>query len=549
MTIANNTRTGKLVQHWPYLCDKEAPQQCVGSDYRASDLWSDLCQVTLGDGGLFVIGLYSDDTRDHSILDGLKHNGDVDLDRVLFFKFTPTPRNIEVQAREAITYGLKNLGTNETTWVDVPARPSGRVIRTFDKRFHLGNRQNLRLLVAAVKERNSIKTLVRSYSGEDVDCPISTVLIMEPNLDEGDLDVLSKFRDECPEVDVYIFHRYDDTKYGVEVTGDSDSWENEFPALADTAHEEQEVIVEEMIIKGNMHVVSGPPETFKTMGLIELSSAILDQRPVFDLNKVNHRYPILYLCADMSPAQFDVWAAPFNLRKHGADFRVMKAGIGIPNITDPVLQTAVNGRILILDTMLDFAKIQKAFESGEWTTFMENCRALMTTYGCVAIIMSAHSTRAEVKSDSDNINKAEYFKDSVTFHGKTDIGFGCKVLKGTSLVKWERIKGRGFKYGHYSFAVAVYDEQGNSNLDRGRFPVHTRPEQMKELAKTRNDSKAGRKVDPDRQAKIDFAKGIDGSIRDKTDAVNEKFGTKHNHSTVGGWLKEFDQDNTQETTI
>ena len=179
----------------------------------------------------------------------------------------------------------------------------------------------------------------------------------------------------------------------------------------------------------------------------------------------------MFLSADMSQEQFDFYAAPFNLRKHGGDFPVMKCGNCIPNITDPVLQKAVKGRILILDTMLDFAHIQKAFESGEWNTFMENLRFLMTAHGCIAVVMTAHTTRAEVKSDSDTINKAEHFKDSVTFHGKTDIGFGCKALKGTSQVKVERTKGRGFKKTYFSFTIAVCDEEGNSNLDGGRFPV------------------------------------------------------------------------------
>jgi hypothetical protein len=167
----------------------------------------------------------------------------------------------------------------------------------------------------------------------------------------------------------------------------------------------------------------------------------------------------------------------------------------------------------------------------------------MNVHGCVAVVMTAHSTRAEVKSDSDNINKAEYFKDSVTFHGKTDIGFGCKVLKGTSQIKWERIKSRGFKYGKFSFTVAVFDEEGSSNLDRGWFPVCTRPEDMKELTEQRK-AQGGRKTDPEKQAKIDFARTIEGSNREIASAVDSKFGSRHNHSTVADWLKEFDQEAT-----
>jgi hypothetical protein len=328
-----------------------------------------------------------------------------------------------------------------------------------------------------------------------------------------------------------------------------DNREDEFPALADVEKDTQEIIVDNMLIKGNVHVVSGPPEAFKTMGLIELSSAVLDERPVFDLLKVNHRYPILFLCADMSPVQLDEWAAPFNLRKHGNDFRVMKGNAGIPNITDPVLQKAVQGRILILDTMLDFAKIQKAFESGEWNMFMQQLRELTTVHGCIAVLMTAHATRAEVKSDSDNINAAQYFKDSVTFHGKVDIGFGCKVLKETAQVKWERIKSRGFKYNKFSFTVAVYDEAGNSNLDRGRFPVCTPPEGMKQLTEERK-AQNGRKPNPEKQRQIDFAVSASGSLQDKADAVYEKFGgTKPDKSTILRWLKNAEPfDSTQGET-
>lgn len=541
-------KTGKLIQHWPYLPDRSEPQVCVGNDYSEDDLWFDLTKATLGDGGVLVVGLYSNDKRHHVIQERLKRSGDVDLSRVVYPHLNPIIRKVTVQAREAYRGGLENLETGEVAWCDVPARLAGVETKTFNKRFHLGSRRNLQTLITAVKERATVASILHSYSADDErgGCPINAVLIMEPSLDEGDLDYLQEFRAACPNVDVYIFHRWDETKYGVDITGDVDNWEVEFPSLADVKQENQEVIVDNLLIKGNVHVVSGPPEAFKTMGLIEVSSAMLDERPVFDLLKVNKRYPILFLCADMSPVQLDEWAAPFNLRKHGADFRVMKGNTGIPNITDPVLQRAVQGRILILDTMLDFAKIQKAFESGEWNLFMQNLRELITVHGCIAVLMTAHATRAEVKSDSDNINAAQYFKDSVTFHGKVDIGFGCKVLKDTSLVKWERIKGRGFKYNKFSFTVAVYDEEGNSNLDRGRFPVFTPPEGMKQLNEERK-AQNGRKPNSKKQQKIEFAKNITGSWQDKADAVNKQFGSNHDRSTIGKWLKEFDEDHTGET--
>jgi hypothetical protein len=377
----------------------------------------------------------------------------------------------------------------------------------------------------------------------------SALLIWNPT--EFNLQYLSHLKEQGVRTPIYVFHNsIHEEKWGVEIDGDEDrayrktaNWEDAFPALADVEFSPQEVIVDDMLIGGNIHLLSAPPESYKTMQLIELSSAVLEQRPVFDLLKVNTRYPIMFLCADMSQEQFDFYAAPFNLRKHGGDLRVMKCGDGIPNITDPVLQKAVKGRILILDTMLDFAHIQKAFESGEWNTFMENLRFLMTNHGCVAVVMTAHTTRAEVKSDSDTINKAEYFKDSVTFHGKTDIGFGCKVLKNTSQVKIERIKGRGFKKKYFSFTIAVHDEEGNSNLDRGRFPVCTLPEDMKEMTEQRK-AQAGRKPDPQLNLKMELAAKTPGSFKDKAEAVNAEYQSNHQPSTIKKWFdkKEFDQE-------
>jgi hypothetical protein len=62
-----------------------------------------------------------------------------------------------------------------------------------------------------------------------------------------------------------------------------------------------------------------------------------------------------------------------------------------------------------------------------------------------------------------------------------------------------------------------------------------------ERFKGRN-SKSGPKDDPEKQAKIDFAKSVEGSLQEKADAVVEKFGGTCGKSTVKRWLPEFDQD-------
>ena len=76
------------------------------------------------------------------------------------------------------------------------------------------------------------------------------------------------------------------------------------------------------------------------------------------------------------------------------DFRWQKPTSEVFYLIDsPVLQRAVKGRILVLDTMLDYAQIQKAFESGEWIAFFKKLRRLINVCGCVAIIMLVHPTK------------------------------------------------------------------------------------------------------------------------------------------------------------
>jgi hypothetical protein len=62
-----------------------------------------------------------------------------------------------------------------------------------------------------------------------------------------------------------------------------------------------------------------------------------------------------------------------------------------------------------------------------------------------------------------------------------------------------------------------------------------------ERFKRRNPMK-GRPAEPDRQAEIDFAKGVAGSLQNKADAIEKQFGTKHDKSTISKWLKGFDQE-------
>lgn len=325
---------------------------------------------------------------------------------------------------------------------------------------------------------------------------------------------------------------------GVEDVIDPDNWEEAFPIVGQCRLTPKEVIVDELLLKGCIHVAAGLFESYKTMAMVALCAAIRQGRKAFDHFEVRQKYPILYLVPDMPGELFQEYVKPFGLLEdEGFRWQDPESEV-FYSIDSPVLQRAIEGRILVLDTMLDYAQIQKAFESGEWIAFFKKLRRLINVCGCVAIIMLVHPTKSGARSNI--IDPSEYLKDSVTFGGKIDVGLAFSKIEDTSQVFVQRIKGRGFKGKQLTFTITHTDDAGNSYLDKGQFPVYLKPGEAGK--KQDHIAKSGRKEDSGKQQKIDFAKSVEGSLQQKADAVNEKYGSKHSKSTIHEWLKDFDTD-------
>jgi hypothetical protein len=348
---------------------------------------------------------------------------------------------------------------------------------------------------------------------------------------------LSQF--SCP--DIYVFHHEVEGEIGIVREGAIEENPDEvFIALADQPERHLEVIVDDLLLKGCIELASGAFESYKTMAAIAMCAGILGGDTVFDHFKVRQRYPITFLCPDMGADLFNEYAAPFNLRGFGKDFCVQREGVSVfHGVDSPVLAAHIKGRILILDTMLDYAQIQKAFESNEWVKFFTKLRALINVHGCVAILMLAHPTKSGGKSDS--IEPADYLKDSVTFGGKIDVGFAFSKLKESSQIFVKRIKGRGFKQREFTFTLTTHDEAGNSYLDQGRFPVYLKPGEAGR--KEDYSCKAGRKEDSQKKEKLTYLKTLDGSLVSKVTLLNKKFKSHHTRDTVRGWLRVEEQAN------
>jgi hypothetical protein len=313
----------------------------------------------------------------------------------------------------------------------------------------------------------------------------------------------------------------------------ADSWSQEFPELGDWPElPELTPIVDDLLLSGGIHVFAGLFESYKTMASLELSSAILRQRPAFDFFNVRTKHEVLYLCPDMSPNLFVDYARQFGLNEKGLGFRVIRHDAdALHSLDSSVLTRAVENRILFLDTMLDYADIKDAWKSDEWTKFFGKLRRLIRVNNCAAIVLLAHPTKAGARNTI--IDPTEFLKDSVTFGGKIDVGLAFRKIDNTSKVLVQRIKGRGFKKHDFRFSITTLDEHGNSHLSQGRFPIVDRPDECKTLGEQLPQKKVGRKstCSPEKLARIrEYLK--QGKVQRE---IAELMGV--GQSQISNWLK------------
>jgi AAA domain-containing protein len=317
-----------------------------------------------------------------------------------------------------------------------------------------------------------------------------------------------------------------------------------FLAMCDTEEEPVlEPIVEDVFLRKGIHCWAGLFESYKTMAGIELCAAILQGREFGGRFKLTSDreflagVEVLWLNLDMPHWLFRQYAAPFGLDKEPR-FRWNSPTAEIA-LGDPRLAEEARGKILVVDTMLDLARIKDAFQSSEWVDFFAKLRSLIRN-GCEGILLIAHPTKASQRSNE--IDPAAYLKDSVTFGGKLDVGFAFRCVPDTGQVHVERIKGRGFKKKGFKFGLAVTDEDGNSNLDKGEFPVCSDPEDGESFAsKAGKKKKGGAQPDPKKFEKLDWLKKNfkpDATGVEMAEALNKEFNSDHAPRTVKGWRQE-----------
>jgi len=302
---------------------------------------------------------------------------------------------------------------------------------------------------------------------------------------------------------------------------------------------QKEVMVQDILLRGGQHVFAGLFETYKTMFALALSNVLLTNPPyAFSERglglKVNLREPIevVFLCPDMDASLFHSYASQFGLMSKPG-FYTLNPGADDVNLSleSPELQEMVKGRVLILDTMWDYALFEDAHKSGEWIKFFQKLRRLVKTYGAVATILLAHPTKAG--ATATDIDPTKFLKDSVTFGGKIDVGLAFRPIEKTSNIVVSRIKGRGFKQRDFAFTVTIRDENGNSYLDRGEFPICEMNVDVSAALNTRKNQHSGNFEEKRKQFEELVQQGNNDSMIGKALGIS--------HTTAGAWRKKISQ--------
>lgn len=312
-----------------------------------------------------------------------------------------------------------------------------------------------------------------------------------------------------------------------------------FTPLSDWDVEPFSELVEDLLVEGGVHVFAGLFESYKSMFALELSAGLLAGRPVanhFEVTEAGRAVDgVIYLCLDMPRGIFLSYARNFGLDRES---RFQASGPNASSfvaIDDPRLREEASGKVLIVDTMLDVARIQDAFQSAEWVEFFGKVRQLVDA-GCKAVVLIAHPTKSGARSAT--IDPSEYLKDSVTFGGKVDVAFGFRKIDNTSKVQVERIKGRGFER-PIKFSLAAIDDHGNSNISQGRFPVADPPEDEMDLASqlAKSPKKRADKLTPELRRQLEECRKKGMSARETADLLKIK-----SHATVLNYWKRIDEE-------
>jgi len=198
------------------------------------------------------------------------------------------------------------------------------------------------------------------------------------------------------------------------------------------------------------------------------------------------------------------------------------------SLTSPLLLELAKGADIFIDTAVRYLEgDENAVKDVRVLT--ENILNLLAV-GARSVWVAHHAPKGF--ENASTMSLQNMFRGSGEFGAALTNAYGvCSEEEATTKVRFHPIVGRDL------------DELLPDMILQGRpFLFETGNFKVVDANAEKFKGKGGAPGDALKQQKIDFARSVDGSYQEKTDAVNVKFGTKHDRSTICKWLQSFDAD-------
>jgi hypothetical protein len=381
----------------------------------------------------------------------------------------------------------------------------------------------------------------------------SALLIWHPrgNKDHGpdgdDLRYLTHLKDSNVRTPIYIFHDSPHSKkWGVEVDGDANRAYRKLEsgaALWDTQSEmsnaeELPDVIKHIAHEGESTWIFGYAKHGKTWIMLCIVKSLLTGEPLFnvtDLEVPRKAKRVIYLCPEAGRTSLRRRLKMLGLMDHLYDpitnpegriyLRSLSKGPKL-DLDNPTLLELAKGADIFIDTAIRYLEGDEN-NSGDVKTMTEQTLNLLSM-GARTMWVAHHSGKSFTSATEITLDNCA--RGSSEFAAALTNAIGVVQLdKDKNLIHFHYIDGRD-----QDEPAPDMHLQGRPHLSEiGNFQVTENVERFK----GRNPVN-GRPEDVEKQAKLDFARTVEGTLHDQVAAVNEKFGSKHSKSTLSRWISE-----------